>query len=144
VRIDEAVSRTESPTQHIVDAKLRHHLYDIVRRNPLDVRNTQRVLSFAIGFQVSHMLFICRTEQITVCAVIRGMSNHLIELRKEVDRVLRHLNIHRRRELRAHAAHAFAGGPFTLVGLTLDHQHIGRSPVAPDDRRHSIRQCHFR
>src|ERR1051326_1436941 len=57
-------------------------------------------------------------------AVIRGVTDDFIELRKEVDRVFRHLNIDRRRELRAHAAHALTGRAFALVRFALQHQHV--------------------
>src|SRR5258708_5204624 len=70
------------------------------------------------------MSFIRRTKQITVRAIVSRVSYHFIKSREEVDRVARHLNIDRRRELRAHATHAFPGRAFALMRLALKHEHI--------------------
>src|SRR5262249_50050586 len=73
------------------------------------------------------MFFVCGAEEITMRPIIGRMSDDFVELRKEVDRVLRHLNVHGRRELRAHTAHAFAGSALALVCFTLEHKHVRAS-----------------
>src|SRR5213080_5008779 len=60
-------------------------------------------------------------------AIIRGMADNFVELREEVDRVLRHLDVDGRRELRAHAAHALPGRAFALMSLALKHEHVRAS-----------------
>ena len=62
-------------------------------------------------------------------AVIRRVTDNFIELREEIDRILRHLNIDGSRELRAHTAHALAGRALTLVRLPLHHQHVATATV---------------
>src|SRR2546421_13095074 len=71
------------------------------------------------------MIFVRGAEQITVRAIIRRVPDNFIELRKEVDRIFRHLNVDWSRELRTHAAHALAGRPVALMRLALKHQHVG-------------------
>src|SRR5690348_9237541 len=51
------------------------------------------------------------------------MADDFFKLRIEGNRVQRHLYIDGRGELRAHSAHALAGGTFSLRTLTFDHQH---------------------
>src|SRR5438876_7482234 len=70
------------------------------------------------------MIFVRGAEKITMCAIIRRMTDDFIELRKEVDRILRHLNIDGRRELRAHAAHALTRRALALMRFTLDDEHV--------------------
>src|SRR6266567_2613553 len=124
VRIDKTVSRAERAAKNVVRPKLRHHLHDVFRRDPFDVPHAERILPFTIRFQVSKMIFVCRAEEITMCAIIGRMTDDFIELRKEVDRILRHLNVDRRRELRADTAHTLPGRALALMRLALDHQHV--------------------
>src|SRR5437588_10782544 len=70
------------------------------------------------------MVLVRRAEEITMRAIVRGVTNDFIKLRKEVDRILRHLNVDGSRELRAHTAHALASRAFTLVRFALNHQHV--------------------
>src|SRR5260221_695469 len=70
------------------------------------------------------MAFIRGAKQISVRAIVSRVSYDFVKAREVVDRVTRHLNIDRRRELRAHAAHALPGRTFALVRLALKHQHI--------------------
>src|SRR5713101_6474870 len=65
-----------------------------------------------------------RAEKISVRAIVRRVAYDFIKARKEVDRVPRHLYVYRRRELRAHAAHAFPGRALALMRFALDHQHV--------------------
>ena len=48
----------------------------------------------------------------------------IFEVAKERNRVQRHSDARRRRKLRPHAAHAFAGGPFTLVAFAFENHHV--------------------
>src|SRR5437588_12437358 len=73
------------------------------------------------------MVLVRRAEEITMRAIIRGVTNYFIKLRKEVDRILRHLNIDGSRELRAHTAHAFAGRALALMRFALEQQHVRAS-----------------
>src|SRR5579864_2518879 len=50
------------------------------------------------------------------------MSQLFIELCIKRNRVQRHMYIYRRRKLRAHPTHAFAGRAFALRGLSLNHK----------------------
>ena len=43
------------------------------------------------------------------------------------DGVERHADVHRGGELRAHSAHALAGGSQALLAFALDHQHVAAS-----------------
>src|SRR3989442_9878569 len=70
------------------------------------------------------MIFVRRAEKISMRSIIRRVAHHVIEPRKEVDRILRHLDIDPRRELRAHTAHALPGRAFALMRLALQHQNI--------------------
>src|SRR2546423_72703 len=128
VRIDKSIRRTKCATENIVDAKLRHHLQNVLRSNPFDISDPQSILPFAISFQIGKMIFIRRTEQITVRAVIRRVPYNLFKLREEVDRILRHLNVYGSRELRPHTAHALAGRTFALMRLALQHKDV-RAPL---------------
>src|SRR5437588_10948507 len=70
------------------------------------------------------MIFVRGAEQITVRAIIRRVPDNFIELRKEVDRIFRHLNVNWSRELDTHAAHALTGRAFALMRLALEHEHV--------------------
>src|SRR6266705_3979670 len=70
-------------------------------------------------------------------AIVGRVTDDFVKLRKEVDRILRHLNIDRCGELRAHPAHTLAGRAFALMRLALDHEHIcatGLSELISDTR----------
>ena len=120
MRIDETICRAERAAKNIVRPKLRHHRHDVFRRNPFNVSHTERILPFAVCFQISKMIFVRRAEEISMRSIIRRVAHHVVELRKEVDRILRHLDIDRRRELRAHAAHALPGRALALMRLPPD------------------------
>src|SRR5450432_2614217 len=70
------------------------------------------------------MLVAGRTKQISLAAVIAGMPETLLEAGIKRNRVERHLDIHRGRELGAHAAHALAGGSLALRRFPLDDQNV--------------------
>src|SRR5438552_13698673 len=70
------------------------------------------------------MIFVRRAEEIAMCAIICRVTYDFIELREEVDRILRHLDVDGRRELRAHATHALARRALALMRLALDHEHV--------------------
>src|SRR4051812_19597362 len=55
------------------------------------------------------MTFRGRAKQITVRAIVGRMSDHFIKLGKEFNRVARHLNVNRGRELYPHSPHALPG-----------------------------------
>src|SRR5207249_10411097 len=57
----------------------RHHFYDVFGRNPFDVSYAERILPFAICFQVSKMIFVCRAEQIAMCSIVGWMSDDFIK-----------------------------------------------------------------
>ena len=80
VRIDKAVRRTERAAENVVHTKLRHHLNDVVRSHPFNVRDAQGILPFAIRFQIGQMVLVGRAEQITMRAIIRWVPDHFIEL----------------------------------------------------------------
>jgi len=125
VRIDEAIRRTECAADYVFNAKLRHELENVLRPDPFNVLHAERLLPLHVGSQIGNVLFAGRAEKITMRAVISRMPDHFVELRKEVDRILRHLNVDRRRELGAHAAHALARRAFALMRLALKHEHVG-------------------
>src|SRR2546426_10114574 len=75
------------------------------------------------------MIFVRRAEEISMRSIIRRVAHHVVELRKEVDRILRHLDVDRRRELRAHTAHALPGRAFALMRFAFNHKHIGATRV---------------
>ena len=91
------------------------------------------------------MALIGRTEEITVRAIISRMINYFIEVGKKIYRVTRHLDIHVRRKLSAHATHALACGTLALVAFALEHDDVaaaglgelvgdaGADDSAPDD-----------
>ena len=125
MRIDKTVRRAERAAKNVVNAKLGHHRHDVFRRNPFNVSHTERVLTFAVCFQISKMSFVRRAEEISMRSIVRRVAHHVVELRKEVDRILRHLDIDRRRELRAHTAHALPGRALALMRFALEHKDIG-------------------
>jgi hypothetical protein len=55
------------------------------------------------------MSLVGSAEEIAMRAIICRMAHHFIEAREEINRVTRHLNVHRRGKLRAHSTHALAG-----------------------------------
>lgn len=85
MRIDKAISRTKSAAKNVIDAQLRHHLYDVFRRNPFDVGYAQRDLPLTIRFQISKVILSCRAEKITMRAIVRWVTYDFIKAREEVD-----------------------------------------------------------
>ena len=63
-------------------------------------------------------------------SIVRRVAHHVVELRKEVDRILRHPDIDRRRELRAHAAHALPGRALALMRFAFNHKDIGAASLS--------------
>src|SRR6202035_3304588 len=64
-------------------------------------------------------------EKVALRAIPGRMPHHLIELIEERDGVERHLDALRGGELCAHAAHALAGGAFSLMGFTFQDEDVG-------------------
>ena len=108
----------------VVDPKLRHEFENVFRPDPFNIRHAERLLAFHVGFQIGDMLFVGRAEKITMRPIISRVPDDLVELRKEIDRIFRHLDVDRRGELRAHAAHALTRRAFTLMRLALKHEHV--------------------
>src|SRR5437868_7536965 len=63
-------------------------------------------------------------KKIALQLIARRVFQALLETCVERDRIQRHANIHRRRELRPHPAHALSGGAFTLMGFAFNHQNV--------------------
>jgi hypothetical protein len=85
------------------------------------------------------MLFVGGAEEISVRAIIGRVTDNFVELRKEVDRILRHLNVYRRGELCAHAAHTLARRAFALVRFAFEHEHVSATllrEMISDTRSH--------
>src|SRR5262245_39540157 len=70
------------------------------------------------------MRFGRRAEQIAMRTVIGGVAGRLFKTREEVNRVERHLDVDRRGELGAHAAHALAGRTESLLLFAFDDQNV--------------------
>src|SRR5882724_8651321 len=68
-----------------------------------------------------------REKQISLRLVSTRMSQALIELCIERDRVERHLDVDRCRELSADPAHALSCRAFTLMALALEDEDVLRS-----------------
>ena len=77
-----------------------------------------------IGAQIIQVRRAGRNEQITLSAVAGRMSQHFFEVAEKRNGVKRHLNADVGRELGAHATHAFARGPFSLVCLAFEDQYV--------------------
>ncbi|MCG3161882.1 MAG: hypothetical protein JMDDDDMK_03097 [Acidobacteria bacterium] len=124
VRINEAVGRAISAADDVVSDHLRNHLHDLVARNHLGVLQSERPLLLLVFAQVFQMRFGRRAEQIAVSAVIRRVAGRFFKTREEVNRIERHLDVDRRSELSAHAAHALAGRTESLLLFAFDDQNV--------------------
>src|SRR5208282_2417361 len=116
--------RAETPANNVVAAQQRKHAANLVARHKSHVLQSHGDLLFVVGAQVGHVLFVGRAKKVPLGTVIARVAKALFEARIERDRVKRHLDVDRRRKLRAHAAHAFARGPLALRGLALNHKNF--------------------
>ena len=124
LRVDKSVGRAEASSDDVVRAKLRQYLANVVRREQFDVLQTKRLLPGAVGAQIVHVPIVGGHEQIAMRPVSGGMAGGLFESGEERNGVNGHADVHVGCELRAHAAHAFAGGPKTLPSLAFNDQHV--------------------
>ena len=115
---------------------------NIVRREQFDVLQSERLLPGDVGAQIVHVPVIGGHEQIAVRLVAGRVAGGLFESREERNGVNGHADVHVGCELRAHAAHAFAGGAKALAGLAFDDQHVlaarfgqMKRDAGPDDSR---------
>src|SRR5260370_17165225 len=74
--------------------------------------------------QIVYMPLIGGHEQVAVGLVSGRIAGSLFESIQERNRIERHLDIDVGGELRAHAAHALAGGSQAFPCFALDHQHV--------------------
>jgi hypothetical protein len=73
--------------------------------------------------QIGDMRVLGSKEKIALRTIVSGMADDFFKLRIEGNLIQRHLNVDGRGKLRAHAAHALAGGALALRAFPLDHQH---------------------
>ena len=124
VGIDEAVGGAEAAAQNVVGAQLRNRGDDVVARDHARLRQSQRFLQRLVGLQIVEVRLLGGDEQVALVAIAGGLSQALVERGVERNRVQRHLDVGLGSELRAHAAHALAGGPFALVRFALHDEHV--------------------
>ena len=135
VGIDETVGRAEAAAEDVIGAELREQAADLVAGDEAHVLQSHRNLLFEIGAQVGQVFFAGRAEEVSLGAVVARVAEALFETGIEGDGVERHLDVDRRRELSADAAHALAGGSLALGVLALDDEDVlaaGGDEVAGD------------
>ena len=91
----------------------------------MHILQTSFDLSAIVFAQVIQVALLRGDEEIALRAIAGGMPHHLFEGTEEGDGVHRHADVDGSGELRAHAAHALAGGPLTLTGFPLDDENVG-------------------
>lgn len=122
--IDKTIRGTETSAHNIVSPQLRKRLPNFRSIQQPHVLQAHADLLFEIRAQVRHLFFAGRAKKVALRPVITGIAGSLFEARIERNRVQRHLDIHRRRELGPHSAHAFSGGSFALGRLAFQNHDI--------------------
>src|SRR5208283_4325213 len=128
VGIDKTVGRTEAAANDVIAPELREPAANFVASDQAHVLQSHGNLLFIVRAQVGQMLFARRAKKISLGTVVAWITKPLLKAGIERDRVKRHLDVDRRRKLRAHAAHAFARGPLALRGLALKDKNVFAAP----------------
>src|SRR5579863_1093353 len=102
IRINKTIGRTKTSSHNVIGAQLRKLPSNVISSHDLSIVQSRFYLLRMVRPQIREMLFVRRAKQISLWAISRWMPRSLLKTRIKRDRVERHFDVHRRRELRPH------------------------------------------
>src|SRR5262249_4639528 len=124
VRVYKTIGRTVAASEDIVGANLWQNFHYLFATDNLYALYSLLELKLAICSKIFQMRFGSCDEQVAKRPVQRRMSRQLFKLRKNVNRVERHLNVYRSSELRTNTPRALARRTKPLLALPFNNQNI--------------------